>query len=650
MNDRLALISRVALSSYVIDSLMFKCPIVQYNIHKGGRRQKKTYVAQNDLCNLMAKRKCTKDEIVSEIKRLHSNGNEISCNYCLFNRSELYNSARKCFGTWEKAVNAAGIDYGIIRKRRKPFSKAELLAWLRAIQAQGLPLDWTTVRTIDFSMTDSIIGKFGSYRAAIEELGLDYDTINKQKLAGQVDWTRQKVLDSLKSYVEKHGNLGYLCREDSKLYHSSRRYFGSFEKAALAAGLDYGSLRLRKKWSKEAVIQAIRDVVESEGTLAFLEKKNPSLALAATWRFGGVYNAAEAAGLDASKLRIHKKWTKEAVIQKLHGYVEKHGDLSLMQNKDVPLSLAVIHHFGSLEKAALEAGLDYGSLLSRNVWSDARVIEELKADVRKNGGLDLLAKRNPALVHSAIYRFGSLEKATIAAGLDFDSLRTRKNWTNEKIIRNILELYRVGEDLSLSHAFREFGPLVQSAGDVSHFGSWKNAIDAAGLDYDSIRRNWLLETFRGAVFEGYVRRVLHVLGWNVAWHRRFKYGSYALVPDFFELDSGTWIDAKTDPWGAGVDSTIETYVQHTSSLKIIHLKKKTRKSKDSRVEFVPIDFFFSELRERGAGDLVGDIELLRKGILKPELQSRLSRFIDKRPTEDKVEVTRLVEDGKIPAL
>jgi hypothetical protein len=103
------------------------------------------------------------------------------------------------------------------------------------------------------------------------------------------------------------------------------------------------------------------------------------------------------------------------------------------------------------------------------------------------------------------------------------------------------------------------------------------------------------------------------------------------VPDFLDLDTEAWIDAKYRSWSPSVEATLQKYLKHKDRIMIIYLKEsRTRKQywDPDKVEFIPIKSFYSELKRNGASDLVENFELLRRGVIfKPEHQSRLKDFI-----------------------
>jgi len=83
---------------------------------------------------------------------------------------------------------------------------------------------------------------------------------------------------------------------------------------------------------------------------------------------------------------------------------------------------------------------------------------------------------------------------------------------------------------------------------------------------------------------------------------------------------------KLDSFCWGVEETIEKYLTHCDKVLIVFLKGKKRIWPDNRVDFIPISDFYMELRGKKEEDIITDLENLRKGILRPELQARLDRY------------------------
>lgn len=61
-------------------------------------------------------------------------------------------------------------------------------------------------------------------------------------------------------------------------------------------------------------------------------------------------------------------------------------------------------------------------------------------------------------------------------------------WTAERLVAEIRRLHEEGVDLAPSSMQKTHGALFASARSKSHFGSWRAAVEAAGLNYDAIKR------------------------------------------------------------------------------------------------------------------------------------------------------------------
>jgi hypothetical protein len=92
-------------------------------------------------------------------------------------------------------------------------------------------------------------------------------------------------------------------------------------------------------------------------------------------------------------------------------------------------------------------------------------------------------------VQAAVRYFGSWQAAIESAGLNYEEIHKYKVWTKERILDRIRELHQQGEDLSWRHVSLRLDPaLAASAVKKNHFGSWQEALEQAGLDYEQIRR------------------------------------------------------------------------------------------------------------------------------------------------------------------
>ena len=121
-------------------------------------------------------------------------------------------------------------------------------------------------------------------------------------------------------------------------------------------------------------------------------------------------------------------------------------------------------------------------------WTRETILGEIlrRYETQQDLSYSGLSRENLPLLRAAARHFGSYPLAVAAAGLNYDELRRYKNWTNERIVERLQELAAQSADLSWRHVSLILDPtLAAAAVKRHHFGSWRAALDAAGLDYDS---------------------------------------------------------------------------------------------------------------------------------------------------------------------
>lgn len=117
-----------------------------------------------------------------------------------------------------------------------------------------------------------------------------------------------------------------------------------------------------------------------------------------------------------------------------------------------------------------------------------RVITEIKEIFRPGAE----KPSNIAKAHSALYLrackvFGSWRNALEASGVDYESSRNNKKWTRQSIEREIKKLSEGGGSLRPSVLRKSGMTALVSAADY-HFGSWRKAVESCGVEYEFARR------------------------------------------------------------------------------------------------------------------------------------------------------------------
>lgn len=124
-------------------------------------------------------------------------------------------------------------------------------------------------------------------------------------------------------------------------------------------------------------------------------------------------------------------------------------------------------------------------------WSKESIGFEIRHlfDAGENLNYASVAANHVSLLRAATRYFGSWESAISFAGLNYDDIRRYKSWNRQRIINRIQELHNSGIDLSWRNVCNHVDPqLAAAATKKSHFGSWREALKASGLDYEAIRR------------------------------------------------------------------------------------------------------------------------------------------------------------------
>jgi hypothetical protein len=134
--------------------------------------------------------------------------------------------------------------------------------------------------------------------------------------------------------------------------------------------------------------------------------------------------------------------------------------------------------FGSWNSALRTAGITTNQVSKKLHKSRLGTLRSLRDAVERLPR----AAIPPVLKSQAAYYFGSLRNALAALKTDE---RLLNGWSKQKIITTILQMQRAKESLSSWKARCEV-PALESAAR-NYFGSWRNALQAAGIDPNRYR-------------------------------------------------------------------------------------------------------------------------------------------------------------------
>lgn len=183
-------------------------------------------------------------------------------------------------------------------------------------------------------------------------------------------------------------------------------------------------------------------------------------------------------------------WTREKLIETIRSLYKEGVDLSptaIQKTHSALFSSARSRsHFGTWRAAIEAARLPYEDIKRvKQRWSRDEILEQIRQ--HSAGGEDLLHP-NFKIKHRSLYLaacahryFGSWRRAIEAAGLDHEMMRESRVWTKSRILRTIQDMARAGKPLGWAYIEEHCPGIYRAARRKENFGSWNNALLHAGI-------------------------------------------------------------------------------------------------------------------------------------------------------------------------
>ena len=241
-------------------------------------------------------------------------------------------------------------------------------------------------------------------------------------------WNQDHIVSELARLHQSGDELSYnrMSRANQSLVSAAAYHFGSYRDAVIAAGIDYAEVSRRPRWTRENVVEAIRDASRKGDDLNWssVTRRGDDLAKAAFAAiqprlFGRWDRALEAAGLDVADVSPYRSWDKPTIASglKARSVAGEPMNSGAVQKADPALHAAAVRYFGGFDRALRAAKLDPDAARGRRRWSADLVVRELKA-IKKAGtklGDGSVRRDHPALHGAAVRLFGSYAAAREAA-------------------------------------------------------------------------------------------------------------------------------------------------------------------------------------------------------------------------------------------
>ena len=183
--------------------------------------------------------------------------------------------------------------------------------------------------------------------------------------------------------------------------------------------------------------------------------------------------------------RSYKRWSKEEVLRVI-GELSRGGkqlNSGYIARNYPALAYAGRKFYGSWESSIKAAGLNYESIRRKNFWSKQKIVAQIRKLKAAGVQLNVSAaeKSHGGLVGAASVYFGSWREAIIAAGYDYTKIKRQKEWSKAEIASEIKRMKATGLELGTTIPVRKRYRTLHAAA-VRYFGSWGAAMKAAKLE------------------------------------------------------------------------------------------------------------------------------------------------------------------------
>jgi hypothetical protein len=184
------------------------------------------------------------EKIIDTVRSMHKKQLPLYAAYVMDNHHKLFSAALRQFGSWPKALVAAGVT-------KKPRTKRLYRGRASLLNALSDGLGQHTVEDVPQNLKLEAAHYFGSLEKAMAVLKKQGD-----RLPG---WNKRKVMTVLSRMHHSKQSLAYATarREHMALVSAAEAHFGSWGKALYAAGIDPNLYFVHHKWRKSRA-QAVR--------------------------------------------------------------------------------------------------------------------------------------------------------------------------------------------------------------------------------------------------------------------------------------------------------------------------------------------------------------------------------------------------------
>lgn len=148
------------------------------------------------------------------------------------------------------------------------------------------------------------------------------------------------------------------------------------------------------------------------------------------------------------------------------------------------------------------------------------------------------ATNYPDVYAAAERTFGSWGEAIESCGIDYDSVRKYKSWTKQAVLDEIRRLAKENEPLYSQYAQNNHKSLYMAS--IKRFKNWGNALRSAGIKYNDVRlrRSMTEEEIKKEILALFRKKE------NLSYTSMRENHQYLLAAGMKKLGDGSWAKAR----------------------------------------------------------------------------------------------------------